>query len=162
VYVAEHLYEAGSDGSDFDTAGAAGDADFLATLLAVERLRAKFPDISIEVGMASELVLGMHGGLQFHGVRLAGAWPKAQLEALQAAGATIYGPAVNVNTGKSCAWNCARAVAIVKPATEVAKIPVHMNVGMGVGAVPMCLRPPVDAVCRASKALVEVLGLDGL
>jgi dimethylamine--corrinoid protein Co-methyltransferase len=161
-YVAGHMWDAGSDGSDFDTAGAAGDADFLATLLAVERLRAAHPDMSIEVGMASEFVIGMHGGLEFHGIGLAGAWPKAQLEALQAAGATIYGPAVNVNTGKSCAWNCARAAAIVKPAADAAKIPVHMNVGMGVGAVPMCLRPPVDAVCRASKALVEVLGLDGL
>jgi len=162
VYVADNLYQAGSDGSDFDTAGAAGDADFLATLLAVERLRAMHPDMSIEVGMASEFVLGMHGALEFHGTRLAGAWPKAQVEALQKAGATIYGPAVNVNTGKSCAWNCARAATLVKPAADAAQIPVHMNVGMGVGAVPMCLRPPVDAVCRASKALVEVLSLDGL
>ena len=162
VYVADKMWEAGADGSDFDTAGAAGDGDFLATLLAVERLREKHPDMSMEVGMSSEFVIGMHGELEYKGKRLAGAWPKAQLEAVQAAGATIWGPAVNVNTGKTCAWNCARAAALVKPAMAVAEIPVHMNVGMGVGAVPMCLRPPVDAVARASKALVEVLGLDGL
>jgi len=35
VYVAGLLYEAGADGINFDTTGAAGDADFLATLRAV-------------------------------------------------------------------------------------------------------------------------------
>jgi len=162
VYVGEKMWEAGADGLDFDTAGASGDADLLAALRAVETLRSRYPDMSMEVGMSNEFVLGLHGELEYKGRKLAGAWPKAQLEAVQAAGATIWGPAVNVNTGKTCAWNCARAATLVKPAMAVAEIPVHMNVGMGVGAVPMCLRPPVDAVGRASRALVEVLGLDGL
>ena len=162
VYVCDGMWEAGADGSDFDTAAASGDADFLATLKAVEKLRAMHPDMSIEVGMAGEFVLGMHGELEYDGKRLAGMWPKQQLEVVQKAGATIWGPAVNVNTGKTCAWNIARAIAMVKPAMEIAEIPVHMNVGMGVGAVPMNLRPPVDMVCRAGRACVEVLGVDGL
>ena len=37
------MWEAGADGIDFDTAGAAGDGDLLAALLAVERLRAATP-----------------------------------------------------------------------------------------------------------------------
>ena len=53
--------------------------------------------------MASEFVLGMHGQLEFDGTRLAGLWPKEQLEMVTAAGASIYGPAVNINTGKSTA-----------------------------------------------------------
>jgi len=56
VYVATALWEAGADGINFDTAGAGGDADFLATLLAVERLRAAHADMGIMVGMSGELV----------------------------------------------------------------------------------------------------------
>ena len=78
VFVGEGMWEAGTDGIDFDTAGAAGDADFLATLRAVEELRRRCPDIGIELGMAAEFVLGMHGELSYDGVRLAGLWPKDQ------------------------------------------------------------------------------------
>jgi len=39
---------------------------------------------------------------------------------------------------------------------------VHMNVGMGVGGVPMHAVTPVDAVSRASRACVDILRLDGL
>jgi dimethylamine--corrinoid protein Co-methyltransferase len=56
----------------------------------------------------------------------------------------------------------ARACTIVKPCADQATIPVHMNVGMGVGAVCMTKYPPVDAVCRASRACVEILRVDGL
>ena len=111
--------------------------------------------------MASEFVLGMHGQLEFDGERLAGMWPRKQLEMVTAAGASIYGPAVNINTGKSTAWNIARAITFIKPAAEVATIPVHVNVGMGVGGVPTCLFPPADATSRASKAFVEILKIDG-
>ena len=111
--------------------------------------------------MASEFVLGMHGQLEFDGERLAGMWPRKQLEMVTAAGACIYGPAVNINTGKSTAWNIARAITFIKPAAEVATIPVHVNVGMGVGGVPTCLFPPADATSRASKAFVEILKIDG-
>ena len=67
VFVADAMAEAGADGMDFDTAGAAGDGDFLATLRAVEEIRRRYPDMSIEVGMASEFVLGMHGELEYQG-----------------------------------------------------------------------------------------------
>jgi dimethylamine--corrinoid protein Co-methyltransferase len=162
VFVAEGMAEAGADGMDFDTAGAAGDGDFLATLRAVAEIRRRHPDLSIEVGMASEFVLGMHGELEYEGMRLAGMWPHDQEKAAAAAGATIYGPAVNVNTRKSVAWNVARAITIVKKCCEEATIPVHMNVGMGVGGVPMTPYPPIDAVSRVSRALVDLLRLDGL
>jgi len=160
--VAEAMWEAGADGVNFDTAGAAGDADFLAVLNTVRRLRAAFPDLSIEVGMASEFVLGMHGELEFDGVRLAGLWPVDQLRLVQEAGATIFGPAVNINTGRTVAWNVARAIAIIKPCMDAASIPVHVNAGMGVGGVPMHPYPPIDAVSRASRAFVEILRIDGL
>ena len=160
--VAEAMVAAGADGLDFDTAGASGDADLLATLHVVRKIRDTWPDIGIEVGQAAELVLGMHGELEYEGRRLAGMWPLEQLRAVTAAGATIFGPAVNVNTTKSLAWNTARACALVKPVTAEATIPVHMNAGMGVGGVPMTPYPPSDATSRASKALVDVLKLDGL
>ncbi len=36
--------------------------------------------------MASEFVLGMHGQLEYNGVRLAGMWPHDQVKAVAAAG----------------------------------------------------------------------------
>jgi dimethylamine--corrinoid protein Co-methyltransferase len=56
----------------------------------------------------------------------------------------------------------ARALTIVKPCSDASAIPIHMNVGMGVGAVPMSNYAPVDAVSRASRACVDILRLDGL
>jgi dimethylamine--corrinoid protein Co-methyltransferase len=53
-------------------------------------------------------------------------------------------------------------VALLRRACEEAEIAVHPNVGMGVCGVPMTLRAPVDAVCRASRALVDLLRIDGL
>jgi dimethylamine--corrinoid protein Co-methyltransferase len=162
VYVASCLWEAGADGINFDTSGAGGDADFLATLLAVERLRALCPDMGIMVGMAGEIVLGTHGRLEYHGRRLAGLKPAGQAEVVQDAGATVFGPAVNVNTSRTVAWNTARALTFMRPVMEVARIPVHANVGMGVGGVPMNAFAPIDAVSRCSRACVDVLRLDGL
>jgi dimethylamine--corrinoid protein Co-methyltransferase len=118
--------------------------------------------MGIQVGMAGEFVLGMHGRLEYDGVRLAGLWPREQMALVRRAGATIYGPAVTVNTRKSGAWNIARALTLVKPCMEVAEIPVHMNIGMGVGAVPISSYLPLDAVARASRATVDILRLDGL
>ena len=160
-YVADNMVAAGTDGIDFDTTGASGDADFLAGLRACRMLREKYPWLGIEIGMASEFVLGMHGRLEFDGERLAGMWPKDQVRMVQAAGASIYGPAVNITPGKSTAWNIARAITFIKPAMEVTEIPVHVNVGMGVGGVPTCVYPPADATSRASKAFVEILKVDG-
>ncbi len=160
--VAEAMVAAGADGLDFDTAGAAGDADLLATLRTARRVRDTWPDIGVEIGQAAELVLGMHGELEYEGTRLAGQWPLGQLRACTAAGATIFGPAVNVNTTKSLAWNTARSCALIKPVTAEATIPVHVNAGMGVGGVPMTPYPPVDATSRASRALVDICKIDGL
>ncbi len=162
VFVAEGMVEAGVDHIDFDTAGAAGDADFLATLKAIERLRAAYPDLGIQIGMAGEFVLGMHGELEYDGRRLAGMWPVQQMEAAAKAGVTIFGPAVNTNTGKSIAWNVARVLTICKPVCEQSTVPVHVNGGMGVGGVPMHITPPGDATTRASRACVDILRLDGL
>ena len=160
--VVEAMVAAGVDGLDFDTAGASGDADLLATLRVARRVRDTWPDIGVEIGQAAELVLGMHGELEYDGVRLAGQWPLGQLRACTAAGATIFGPAVNVNTTKSLAWNTARTCALIKPVTAEATIPVHVNAGMGVGGVPMTPYPPADATSRASRALVDICKIDGL
>jgi dimethylamine--corrinoid protein Co-methyltransferase len=162
VVVGDHLWEAGVDGLDFDTAGASGDADLLATLRAAEALRAKYPDIGLQIGMASEMVLGMHGELTYKGRRLAGMWPHDQMQVVQEAGATVFGPAVNVNTTKTVAWNTARACTLIKPCMADAEIPVHPNVGMGVGGVPMMATPPHDAISRVSCAMVGILKIDGL
>ena len=162
VFVAESLWQAGADGLNFDTAGAAGDADFLATLRAVETLRARNPEMGIMVGMAAEIVLGTHGRLEYRGTRLAGLKPAGQLAVVQQAGATVFGPAVNTSTRESAAWNTARALTFVKPCMALARIPVHMNVGMGVGGLPMHAFAPIDAVSRASRACVDILRLDGL
>ena len=162
VFVADEMVEAGIEFIDLDTAGAAGDADFLAALRAIERIRARHPDLGIQIGMAGEFVLGMHGELTYDGVRLAGLWPVDQMKLAAKAGATIYGPAINVNTGKSIAWNVARTLTIVKPCCEQATIPVHLNGGMGVGGVPMHVCPAADATSRASRAAVDILRLDGL
>ncbi len=162
VHLADSQYEAGADAIDWDTTGASGDPEFLAALRATEIVRKKYPDLGVQLGMAGEFVLGMHGGLTYEDTRLAGLWPREQLLLAQQAGVTTFGPVVNVNTGKSLAWNIARAITLIKPCMEVATIPVHPNAGMGVGAVPMFVHPPADAVCRAAKAFVEVLRIDGL
>ena len=161
IFVCERMAEIGADGIDFDTTASAGDADFLATLKTVEHLK-KTTKLGIEVGMSGEFVLGMHGEVEYDGYRLAGLWPADQMRLAAQAGATIFGPVVNVNAGRSCAWNIAKACTIVKPCTRDATIPIHMNVGMGVGGVCMTKYPPVDAVCRASRACVDILKVDGL
>ena len=162
AFVAEGVWEAGADGIDLDTSGAAGDADLLAALTATRAIRDRCPGMGIEMGMASEMVLGMHGELEWQGVRLAGLWPHQQVKLAEAAGATVFGPAVNVNSTKSLPWNLARTLTLCKPCCEESAIPVHMNVGMGVGGVPMAVRAPVDAVSRAARACVDILKVDGL
>lgn len=80
VYVASEFYEAGCDGINIDTVGAAGDPDFKATLLSTEKLKKKYPDINIEIGMADEFVRGMHGEITHNGKRLAGMYPHEQVK----------------------------------------------------------------------------------
>ena len=162
VFVASQMYEAGADGVDIDTVGAAGDTDFAAALRATEILKKRYPDICIEMGMAGEFILGMHGDITYGGVRLAGLYPHEQVQLAEKAGATLFGPVVNTLISKSVPENIARAVTFIKFCVETAQIPVHANMGMGVGAVPMCDILPIDAVSLASKAMVEMTRLDGL
>lgn len=161
AYIATKLYEVGGDGINFDTTGAAGDADFKATLHAIEELKAT-TELGIQVGMAGEFVLGIHGGLEYKGKRLAGLYPHEQVKLVEEAGADIFGPVVNTNTSKSMAWNLARAVTFVKACVEAANIPIHVNMGMGVGGSPVFETPPIDSVTRASVAMVEIARVDGL
>lgn len=162
VFVASQMYEAGTDGVDIDTVGAAGDTDFAAALRATEILRKKYPDICIEMGMAGEFILGMHGEVAYDGVGLAGLYPHEQVKLAEKAGATIFGPVVNTITNKSVPENIARAVTFVKACVGASRIPVHADMGMGVGAVPICDILPMDAVSMASRAMVEITRLDGL
>jgi dimethylamine--corrinoid protein Co-methyltransferase len=162
VTIGKEMNAVGCEGLNFDTAASAGDADFKATLVAVEKLKALAPDMAIEVGMSSEFVMGMHGDITYKGTRLAGIYPHEQVKVAEAAGADIFGPAINVNTSESIPWNLSRAVTFVKATVAVADIPVHPNVGMGVCGVPMFEVPPVDAVTRASTSLVQIGKADGL
>ncbi len=163
VYVGSELYEkAGADGINFDTTAASGDAEFYAALKAVEILHEKYPAMGIEMGMSGEFILGMHAEIEYDGVRLAGLYPHDQLKLAQKAGVTIFGPAINIATNESLPWNLARSIVFTKACSEVSEIPVHANLGMGVGGVPLTLTPPLDALSRASKAHVELCRLDGL
>ncbi len=161
VYVATKLWDVGGDAINFDTTGAAGDADFKATLHAVEQLKDS-TGLAIEVGMAGEFILGMHGKLEYEGTRLAGLFPHDQVKLVEKAGADIFGPVVNTNTSRSMAWNLARAVTFVKACVEASNIPIHVNMGMGVGGSPVFETPPIDSVSRASVAMVEIARVDGL
>ena len=162
VYAGSAMIESGADGINLDSVGAAGDADFLASLMATEKLKQKYPDICIEIGMAGEFILGMHGMLEYKGIRLAGLYPHDQVKVAEMAGATIFGPVVNTNTTESTPWNLARAVTYIKACGEATNIPIHPNMGMGVGAVPVNDHPPIDTVCRASAAMTTLCRLDGL
>ena len=162
VYVSSAMYESGADGINMDTTGAAGDADFLAALRATEILKEKYPDICIELGMAGEFILGLHGELNYKGHRLAGMYVHNQVKMAEKAGVTIFGPVVNMKPSRSCPWNLSRAITFIKACCETANIPIHVNMGMGVGGVPLTNHPPVDITSRASKAMVEICRLDGL
>ena len=156
------LVESGADGIQFDTAGASGDADFLAALEASKVLSEKYPNLYITMGMANEFTLGMHGRLKFEGMRIAGTYPAKQVKLCEAAGVKSFGAVINTNSSKSFAWNLSRAVTYVKEAVAVAEIPVIVDVGMGVGGIPLTNIDPTDASTRVSKAMVEVAKADGL
>ena len=162
VYVGRRLAEAGLEGINFDTCGSAGDADLLATLRAVRRLKEMVPDLPVIMGSSGEFVLGMHGSVVFDDTRLAGLYPQDQVKLATAAGASIYGLAVNTSTTKSLPWNLSRSVTFLKATTAGADILVHANVGMGVCGIPMMEQPPIDAVTRVSKTLVQIGKADGL
>lgn len=161
LFIAKTIYRAGSDGLNFDTTAAAGDAEFYATLKAVETIAQEI-NLPVEVGMASEMIIGTHTTLEYDGKRLAGLWPHQQGKLVEKAGASIFGPAVNTKTTASFPWNLARALTFIKVCTKEVQIPVHVNMGMGVGGIPMSDIPPVDAVSRAAKAMVEIANVDGI
>ena len=162
VFVGKKMASMGCEGLNFDTSGSAGDADFLAALRAVRRLKKELDHMPIIVGSSNEFVLGMHGSVTFDEQRLAGMYPHQQVKVVEAAGADIYGVAVGTNTNESVALNLARTLTFVKETVKAADIPVHVNVGMGVGGVPMMEGPPVDSVTHVSKALARIGKIDGL
>jgi dimethylamine--corrinoid protein Co-methyltransferase len=162
VFVGKKLNTIGCEGLNFDTGGSAGDADFWAALQAVSDLKKAAPNMPVIMGGSGEFILGMHGEVEFNGKRLAGMYPHKQAEMAEAAGAGIYGVAIGTSTNQSTVWNIARAATFVKKAVTAVNIPIHVNVGMGVGGVPMMEAPPIDSVTRASKSLVQVGKADGL
>lgn len=162
IHIGSVLAEAGACGLQFDTAGASGDADALAALKAAKVLSEKYPDLSITMGMANEFHLGMHGRLLFEGDRIAGEYPAKQVKTVEKAGVHSYGCVVNTNSSKSFPWNLARSLTYVKEATRVADIPVLVNVGMGVGGIPLTNTSPTDATTRAAKTMLELGKADGL
>ena len=162
IFVGKKLNDVGCEGLNFDTCGSAGDADFWAALQAVSDLKEVAPKMPVIMGGSGEFILGMHGEVMFNGKQLAGMYPHHQAQVAEAAGASIYGVAIGTNTNHSIAWNIARAVTFVKEASAAVNIPVHANVGMGVGGVPMMEAPPIDSVTRASKSLVQIGKADGL
>jgi dimethylamine--corrinoid protein Co-methyltransferase len=161
-WIGERLWEVGCEGINFDTTAAAGDADFLATLNAVQELKAETNNMSIQMGMSGEFIIGLHGELKYDGQLLAGMYPHKQVKVAAKAGVDIFGPVVNTNSSKSFPWNIARAITFVKECVAEAEIPIHVNMGMGVGGIPMFETPPVDAVTRASKAMVQLAHVDGI
>jgi dimethylamine--corrinoid protein Co-methyltransferase len=162
VFVGKKLNTIGCEGLNLDTSGSAGDADFWAALQAICDLKNATPNMPVIMGGSGEFVLGMHGELEFKGKQLAGMYPHQQAQTAETAGASIYGVAIGTRTTQSLPWNIARAVTFVKAAVTAVNIPVHANVGMGVGGVPMMEAPPIDSVTRASKSLVQIGKADGL
>jgi len=161
-YVTTRLIQAGADGFNFDTTGSAGDADCVGTLNGVRMLREACPNAYINVGMAGESVMGIHGMIEFDGQIVAGLYPHQQIKLAQKAGASVFGAVCNTNTSKSLAWNLGRSVTFIKECVNQAEIPVHVDMGMGVGGIPMLETPPIDAVSRCNKAMVEVAHVDGV
>jgi dimethylamine--corrinoid protein Co-methyltransferase len=161
-FVTSRIMEAGGEGFNFDTTASAGDADFVGTLNGITQMRKDFPNAYIVMGMSSENVLGIHGSIEYDGQAVAGMYPHQQVKLAEKAGVNVFGPVVNTNTSRSFAWNIARAVTMVKECERVSNIPCHVNMGMGVGGIPMYETPPVDCVTRANKAMVEIAHVDGI
>ena len=79
--------------------------------------------------------------------------------------ASIFGPVINTNTSRSFPWDLARTITFIKEVSKVSKvskIPLHVDMGMGVGDILMLETPPIDAVTRANKAMVEMAGVDSI
>jgi dimethylamine--corrinoid protein Co-methyltransferase len=161
MYVARIMHQAGADGINLDTTGAAGDAEFYATLQGVENV-IRETGMAVEVGMSGEMIQGMHTELNYKGKRLAGLWVHEQGKLVAEAGASIFGPTVNTRLGKTFPWNVGYSVTLVKKCVEDLPIPVHVNMGMGVCGIPMVETVPVECASRAASAMVTIANVDGI
>ena len=161
TYVARIMHQAGADGINLDTTGAAGDAEFYATLQGVESVISE-TGMAVEVGMSGEMIQGMHMALEYKGKRLAGLWVHEQGKLVAESGASIFGPTVNTRLGKTFPWNVSYSVTLVKKCVEDAPIPIHVNMGMGVCGIPMVETVPVECASRAAKAMVTIANVDGI
>ena len=161
-YVTTLLDSAGCEGFNLDTVGSAGDADFVAALRGCENYRKSCPNAYINFGMSSEHVIGLHGSIEYKGQIVAGMYPHEQVKMAAMAGANVFGAAINTNSSKSYAWNVSRALCMMKECVKQSPIPVHADLGMGVGGVPMEETPPVDATSRSTKLMVEIAHVDGI
>lgn len=161
TYVARIMHQAGADGINLDTTGAAGDAEFYATLQGVENV-IKETGMAVEVGMSGEMIQGMHMELTYKGKRLAGLWTHEQGKLVAESGASIFGPTVNTRLGKSFPWNVGYSVTLVKQCVQEVPIPIHVNMGMGVCGIPMVETVPVECASRAARAMVTVANVDGI
>lgn len=161
TFIAKNAASVGADAINIDTAAAAGDAEFLGVLKATEKIKEE-TDMGVAINMANHFVLGMHGEVQYDGKTLAGMMPHDQAKVVEKSGATIFGPVVNTNTKKSVAWTVAKTVTVMKECSKQSNVPIHPNLGMGVCGAPMAEIPPIDAVSRAAKALVEIGRADGI
>ena len=162
AYVTTLLDSAGCEGFNLDTVGSAGDADFVAALRGCEAYRKACPNAYINFGMSSEHVIGLHGAMEYKGEVVAGMYPHQQVKLAAKAGANVFGAVVNTNTCKSYAWNVSRAVCMIKECVKQSPIPVHADLGMGVGGVPMEETPAVDATSRSNKLMIEMAHVDGV
>ena len=162
AYVTTLLDSAGCEGFNLDTVGSAGDADFVAALRGCEEYRKACPNAYINFGMSSEHVIGLHGEIEYGGQVVAGMYPHDQVKLAAKAGANVFGAAVNTNTCRSYAWNVSRAVCMIKECVRQSPIPVHADLGMGVGGVPMEETPAVDATSRSNKLMIEIANVDGV
>ena len=162
AYVTTLLDSAGCEGFNLDTVGSAGDADFVAALRGCEEYRKVCPNAYINFGMSSEHVIGLHGEIEYGGQVVAGMYPHDQVKLAAKAGANVFGAAVNTNTCRSYAWNVSRAVCMIKECVKQSPIPVHADLGMGVGGVPMEETPAIDATSRSNKLMIEIANVDGV
>jgi dimethylamine--corrinoid protein Co-methyltransferase len=160
-YVARIMHQAGADGINLDTTGAAGDAEFYATLQGVERI-IKETGMDVEVGMSGEMIQGMHMELSYKGKRLAGLWPHEQGKLVAEAGASIFGPTVTTRLGKSFPWNVGYSATLVKKCVEEVPLPIHVNMGMGVCGIPMVETVPIECASRAARVMISVANVDGI
>ena len=99
VFVAEAMIEAGADGLDFDTAGAAGDADFLAALRAVEEIKSRpTPTPASSSAWPASSCSACTASSSTAGSRLRRPLAARPGQGRGRAGVTMLRPAVNVNT----------------------------------------------------------------